>query len=106
MCLEMMDFEGKDEICQKVAKNGTMFQKLQEYMQMALMLAAQVRPDMVQGISRDIMMTMGGGSAGISTAANQLPATGDYIRGMAGNEPANVKNARARAANAAQPGGK
>ena len=103
MCLEMMDFEGKDEIMQKVARNGTMFQKLQQYMQMALMLAMKAAPEMVQGISNDIMMTMGGGSVGGMGAANPLPQTGDNIRGMAGREPTNVANARETAESASQP---
>lgn len=106
MCLEMMDFEGKDEIMQRVARNGTMFQKLQQYMQMALMLAMKAAPEMVQGISNDIMMTMGGGSSGVMIGGvNPLPQTGDHIQGMAGREPANVANARERAENASQPTG-
>ena len=39
MCLEIMDFDGKDGIMQKVAQNGTMYQKLTQYMQLALALA-------------------------------------------------------------------
>ena len=106
MCLEMMDFEGKDEIMQKVARNGTMFEKLQQYMQMALMLAMKAAPEMVQGISNDIMMTMGGGSSGgMMGGVNPLPQTGDNIQGMAGREPANVANARERAESASQPTG-
>lgn len=106
LCLEMMDFEGKDDIMQKVARNGTMFRKLQQYMQLALMLAMKAAPEMVQGISNDIMMTMGGGSAGgMMGGANPMPQTGDNISGMAGREPANVANARERAENASQPTG-
>lgn len=106
MCLEMMDFEGKDEIMQKVARNGTMFRKLQQYMQMALMLAMKAAPEMVQGISNDIMMTMGGGSVGgMMGGGNPMPQTGDNISGMAGREPANVANARERAESASQPTG-
>lgn len=106
MCLEMMDFDGKDEIMQKVARNGTMFRKLQQYMQMALMLAMKAAPEMVQGISNDIMMTMGGGSVGgMMGGGNPMPQTGDNISGMAGREPANVANARERAESASQPTG-
>lgn len=106
MCLEMMDFEGKDEIMQKVARNGTMFEKLQQYMQMALMLAMKAAPEMVQGISNDIMMTIGGGSVGgMMGGGNPMPQTGDNISGMAGREPANVANARERAESASQPTG-
>lgn len=103
MCLEMMDFDGKDEIMQKVAKHGTIFQKLQQYMQLSLMLAMKTAPEMVQGISQDIMQIMGGGG-NMAMAVNPLPATGDNIQGIGANEPTRVKNARAQAANASQPG--
>jgi hypothetical protein len=39
MCLDLMDFDGKDTVMQKVSQNGTMYQKLTQYMQLALMLA-------------------------------------------------------------------
>ena len=103
MCLDLMDFEGKDAVMQKVAQNGTMFQKLIQYMQMALMFAASVRPDMVQGISQDIMKTMGGGSS-MGAAAGQ-PVQADNIDGLSRNEPAQVANARERSGQASQPTG-
>ena len=59
MCLDLMDFDGKDAVMQKVANNGTMFNKLIQYMQLALQLAAKAAPEMVQGLSNDIMQTMG-----------------------------------------------
>ena len=50
-CMEMMDFEGKDMVMQRIAQNGTMFQQLQQMqMQMeqmaALMQAAGLVPPM------------------------------------------------------------
>ena len=59
MCLEMMDFDGKDGIIRKVSSFGTVHQKLIEYMQMALALASQVRPELVAGISADFMRYTG-----------------------------------------------
>ena len=101
-CLEMMDFDGKDIIMQKIARNGTMFQKLVQYMQLALMFAQGVRPDMVQGISQDIMQTMGGmssmGGGGIS---NMMQS--DHIAGIGGKENTRVQNARERSSQASQP---
>lgn len=106
MCLEMMDFDGKDELMQKVAKNGTMFQKLAQYMQLALMLAAKARPEMVQGISQDIMQIMGAGGVTMADSAGGLAQlAGNNISGAAKGEAGNVKNARERSANASQPGG-
>lgn len=59
MCLDMMEFDGKDGVMQKVSQSGTMFQKLIQYMQLSLQLAAKAAPEMVQGLSNDIMQTMG-----------------------------------------------
>lgn len=75
MCLEMMDFDGKDGMMQRVAQQGTLRDKLGQYMQLALTLAAKAAPEMVQGLSQDILQTMGGG-AGIpqgQVAAQQQP---------------------------------
>lgn len=62
MCLEMMDFDGKDGMMQRVAQQGTLRDKLGQYMQLALTLAAKAAPEMVQGLSQDILQTMGGGA--------------------------------------------
>ena len=59
MCLDMMDFEGKDEIAQKISKNGTMYDKLMQYMQLALILAQAAAPQYVEQIAMD-MQSMGG----------------------------------------------
>lgn len=59
MCLSMMDFDGKDEITQMVSRNGTMYDKLQQYMQLALAFAQVVRPDMVPGLAQDIQQFTG-----------------------------------------------
>lgn len=104
LCLEMMDFDGKDEIMQKVAKNGTMFQKLVQYMQMALAFAQVVRPDMVEAIAQDLMQTMGtAGGGGASMSAQQFNI--DHINGLSKGENTRVENARARSQEASQPDG-
>ena len=105
MCLDMMDFDGKDQLMQKISRNGTMFQKLIQYMQLALMFAASARPDMVQGISQDIMKTMGASGSQVGAAAAFQPMQADNIRGLSHNEPAQVANARERSGQASQPEG-
>ena len=106
MCLDLMDFDGKDGVMQKVAQNGTMFQKLTQYMQMALMLASVARPDMVQGISQDIMATMGasGGAVPTGGVSAKMPES-DNIAGVKQPEHPVVEKARARSGAASQPGG-
>ena len=104
MCLEIMDFDGKDGIMQKVAQNGTMYQKLQQYMQIALNLAQAVDPAAAESIAQDIMMTMGGGAVpGAGGGAQMLQS--DHIAGLGKNESARVENARSRSNEASQPEG-
>lgn len=103
MCLDMMEFDGKDGIMQKVAQNGTMFQKLIQYMQLALTLAVKAAPEMVQGLSQDIMQTMGA-SGSVGRGSTQMFQS-DNIAGIGKNEPTIVENARARSGESSQPDG-
>lgn len=102
MCLELMDFDGKDTIMQKVAQNGTMYQKLMQYMQMALLLAQMTRPDLAEGISQDVMATLGGGAAP-AAGVNTKMTESDNIAGLGKKEPAQVENSRKRSGEASQP---
>lgn len=102
MCLDMMDFDGKDGIMQKVAENGTMYQKLLQYMQLALVMAQQVDPAAAESIAQDIMMTTGGGGAPSSGGMARL-AQSDHIAGNGKKETTKMKNARSRSNQASQP---
>ena len=103
MCLDMMEFDGKDDIMQKVSNNGTMFQKLLQYMQLALTFAQAMRPDMAQIIAQDIMKTVGERSSVSVGGAAQKLFQSDNIAGIGKTEPAIVANARQRSGNASQP---
>ena len=103
MCLDMMEFDGKDGIMQKIAQNGTMFQKLIQYMQLALTLAAKAAPEMVEGLSQDVMQTMG--VAGQMGGGSSQMFQSDNIAGIGKQEPTIVENARARSGEASQPDG-
>lgn len=105
MCLDIMDFDGKDAIQQKVAQNGTMYQKLVQYMQLALVLAQAAKPDMVQGLSQDIMRTMGAGSGAVMGGVAPKMLETDNIGGMAKEEHPIVENARAQSLESSQPDG-
>lgn len=102
MCLELMEFEGKESLMQKVSRNGMMIQKLAQYMQMALSFAQVVQPEMVQVIAQDMAQTLGE-----AFAAPQVGAPGSMPRLNGGNaaERGQVRNARYRANHAAQPTG-
>lgn len=102
MCLDMMEFDGKDGIMQKVSQNGTMYQKLLQYMQLALVMAQQVDPMAAEQIAQDILMTTGGAGIPASGGAAQLTQSNN-IAGNGKKETAVVKNARARSSQASQP---
>ena len=103
MCLEMMDFDGKDEIMQKVAQMGTMYQKLLQYMQIALTLAQAADPMAAEQIGADIIQIMGG--AAPMGGGNAQMFQSDHIAGARKKEPGIVANARSRSNEAAQPDG-
>ena len=58
-CLDMMDFDRKHFIMQKISQNGGMLAKLQQYMQLSLMLAQEAHPEYVQQIAMDMQQTTG-----------------------------------------------
>lgn len=101
MCLDMMEFDGKDGIMQKVSQNGTMYQKLLQYMQLALAFAQQYDPATAESIAQDILMTTGGGIPSSSRGV-QLTQS-DSIAGHGKRQTATERNARSRTSQAAQP---
>jgi hypothetical protein len=106
MCLEMMEFDGKDTIMQKIAENGQLWQKLQMYMQMALQMAQQLDPMMAQTIAMDITRTLGG-TPMAAPAGGDAPklVQSNNVTGLQNKEHALVENARERAASTGMPGG-
>ena len=101
MCLDMMDFEGKDAIMQKVAQNGTMFDKLMQYMQLSLLFAQKAAPQYVQQIAMDMQQT--GGQAVQMGNVDPKMMESDNLAGVGKKEPTIVAKARARATEASQP---
>lgn len=103
MTMELMEFDGKDMIMQKVAQNGTLFQKLQQYMQIALTLAQTYEPATAQMIAQDVMTVMGSSGAVPMAGGSTQMFQSDHIAGLGKNEPTNVTNARQRSGSASQP---
>jgi len=91
MCLEMMDFEGKDDLQRRVAQQAAMQRRLADYMQLALMLAQRSAPELVGKISGDIMHVMGGMNM------HPLVTAGKAVKEEK-SEPKHMTEARARAA--------
>lgn len=88
MCIEMMDFPGKDALVRRISERAQERQKLIQYMQMALSYAQQVDPQAAQLIAQDIMQTLG--QEGGGQAMPQMP------QAKTGQEPPHVQQARSR----------
>ena len=104
MCLEMMDFDDKDIIMQKISQMGTMHQKLLQYMQLALNLASATNPMLALQIAQDVIKSNGGAAVpmGMGAIAPQIAQT-DNIGGIPKEEHAIVRNARQQSNEASQP---
>ena len=103
MCLEMMDFDDKDIIMQKISQMGTMYQKLVQYMQLALQLASAVDPMMAQQIAQDVMQTTGGAAPAMGMGVPAQIKQSDNIGGEPKKEHSVVAKARQQSNDAAQP---
>lgn len=74
-CLEMMDFEGKDEVTQRIAQNGTLYEQLMQMTQIAATLVQRYEPE-----NMDMFAQMVPGLApagGVSQKAAQAPKLGE-----------------------------
>ena len=103
MCLEMMDFDDKDAIMQKISKMGTMHQKLLQYMQLALQLASATNPMLAQQIAQDVIQTNGGDAIPMGGSATPQIVQSDNIGGVPKKEHSIVANARQQSNEASQP---
>jgi chitinase len=89
-CLDMMDFDHKEEIMGKIGQNGAMLQQMQ--MMAQLLDRAMGTTEFSEGIAQQYGVGMPSGGA-----AQSAPATGQQ------EEPANVRNARRRQAEGTSP---
>lgn len=99
LCLQMMDFDGKDKIMQGVQKNAIMQQQLLFYLQAAAATSAD--PNVRAQAAMD-MQSMGLATPTATGGKTEITQT-DNTGGVQQDEPGIVKNARERAAGAAQP---
>lgn len=102
LCLDIMDFDGKDEIIGKVSKNGTIYQKLIQYMRLSYALAMVARPDVAQQIGMD-MASVGATAPNVPMSASaEITESGSLGEFNQGEHPF-VEKAREQSAQASQP---
>ena len=101
MLLDMMDFDGKEDLMQKVQQNGTLMQQMAMYQQIALQLAQRVDPMLAEQLANNIMT----GAAAAQSA--QMPAGSAPLAltqdGGAGGNMTKLTNAREKAQKSSQP---
>lgn len=89
-CLDMMDFNKKEDVMRKISENGTLTEMLVLYQQLALSLAQQISPEMAEQVGAQINEMMGG-----QAAVSSLE--GANINTPKKDEAKHMENARARA---------
>ncbi len=100
MCLEMMDFDGKDEIMQKVAKNARVFQMFAFYAQQCFMMAqATGNSQLAQQAAADCQQYLGI-SVGASQGGTELAV---LSQGRNAEESSITRNARQRTSDTTKP---
>ena len=92
-CLEMMDFDGKDRMMQRIAQNGTLYQQLMQTRQQAVAMAQAVDMQMGTNYAGQILS---GAQGQAQPGRVQKPET-------IGGESSVTRNAREEAASRAEP---
>ena len=92
-CLEMMDFDGKDRMMQRIAQNGTLYQQLMQARQQAVAMAQAVDMQMGTNYAGQILSVAQGQA---QPGRVQKPET-------TGGESSVTRNAREEAASRAEP---
>ena len=92
-CLEMMDFDGKDRMMQRIAQNGTLYQQLMQTRQQAVAMAQAVDMQMGTNYAGQILS---GAKGQAQPGRVQKPET-------TGGESSVTRNAREEAASRAEP---
>ena len=106
-CLDMMDFDRKKFIMQKIAQNGGMYQQMMAMQQQMVMLAQMVDQSRGSNIAEQLMAQFSGGAPvtpidGSMNAAKNVEET-EALGGEEKAEASNTKKARQRVAESTSP---
>ena len=106
-CLDMMDFDRKHFVMQKISENGTMYQMLMQAQQQVLALASVIDGQNGTNYAEQFAAQMGGGqmpmAIGGGNAKNNV-AQAEALGGEGGtSEPSHMKKAKQRVAESTDP---
>ena len=106
-CIDMMDFDRKHFVMQKISQNGTMYQQLMQMQQQMIMLAQMVDQSRGSNIAEQLAAQFSGGApvAPIDGGGTQAKNVEDSeaLGGEGGGEASNTKKARQRVADSTSP---
>lgn len=94
-CMSMMEFEGKDELMQRICLNGTMQRKLSMFQQYALAMTEKYEPER----AAELMGSITGDAGIVQRSRTKLKESGT-------GENSRVAQARRKAQSVSQPGGR
>ena len=103
-CLEMMDFDRKQFIMQRISQNGGMYQQMMMMQQQMLMMAGEL--DKVKGTNMAEQMAMGMQGGGMPMGGGVPPQNIEETEALGGDEKSessNTKKARQRVAESTSP---
>ena len=104
-CLEMMDFDRKQFIMQRISQNGGMYQQMMMMQQQMLMMAGEL--DKVKGTNMAEQMAMGMQGGGMPMMGGGVPPQNieetEALGGEEKSESSNTKKARQRVADSTSP---
>lgn len=105
-CLDMMDFDRKHFIMQKIAQNGTMYQQILQLQEQMVMLASLVDQTRGSNLAQQLAAQFGGGQP-VAPIDGQAPASKvnetEALGGEEKGEATHTKKARQRVAESTSP---
>ena len=101
-CLEMMDFDRKHSVMQRIAQNGTMYQQILMMQQQMLQMAQMIDPAMAEQMAAGILGGAAPAPAGGGEASGNVQET-EALGGSEKKEASNTKKARQRVADSTSP---
>ena len=103
-CIDMMDFDRKQFVMQKIAQNGGMYQQMLAMQQQMIMLAQMVDQTRGSNMAEQLAAQFGGG-APVAPIDGGAPADVEETEALGGKEgeASNTKKARQRVADSTSP---
>ena len=102
-CLEMMDFDRKQFIMQKIAQNGGMYQQMLMMQQQMLMMAQALDRTQGTNMAEEIAAGILGTAAPAMATGGEPSKPGQALGGEQKSEPKHTENARKRVAESTTP---